>query len=381
MYKSLRIEIKPNKEQTDKINQTINAMNCIYNLFITENEKLLDKHKYMTAYDFSKYFNNVYIKENESYKWIKQVSSKSVKQAMIYADSAFKKFFKKELKYPRLKNKDNSLKAYFIKDSKTSFIFYRHKIKIPTLGFVRLKEYGYIPKNCIIKSGTIERIGNRYFLSLKTVIEDNQIANNNIKGLGIDLGIKETAICSDNTIYKNINKTQRVKKLKKKIKRIQRGLARQVIQAKKDKVKLKFRRNYQKRKRQFVLLNYKLNNIRNDFINKMIAEIIKKPIKYITIEDLKVRNLMKNRHLSKAIAEQKWREIREKLIYKCKWRNVELRVVSSFYPSSQTCSKCGNKKRLKLSDRTYKCDICNLIIDRDLNASINLMNCSEYKIS
>lgn len=379
MYKSFKTEIKPTENQKIKINQTIGTMNYIYNLFISENKIFYQNNKkYMAAYDFSKYFNNIYLKNNPSFIWVKDISSKSVKQAMIYADSAFKKFFKKESGFPKFKDKNRSLKAYFVKNNKLDFQFYRHKIKIPTLGLVRLKEYGYIPKGADIKSGTIERIGNRYFLSLKVLISDNILQNNNTQGIGIDLGIKETAICSDGIIYKNINKTNNIRKIKKRLRRIQNGLSRQILQAKKDKVKLKLRKNYQKRKLRFVMLNYRLNCIRKDFINKMIAEITNKKIKYITLEDLKTKNLMKNRHLAKAIAEQKWHEIREKLIYKCRWRNIELRIVDKFFPSSQLCSCCGYKKKLKLNDRIYKCDICNLIIDRDLNASINLMKCNNY---
>ena len=327
--------------------------------------------------------NNVYLPNNPDKKWIKDVSSKSVKQAMIYGEKAFKNFFKGLSGFPVFKKKGkNELAAYFVKNNKTDFEFYRHKIKIPTLKFVRVKEYGYIPKNANIKSGTITKIADRYFLSLVIEVEDTiKETNTSTKGLGIDLGIKDTAICSDGRVFKNINKTKKIKKLKKKLKREQRKMSRSVEYSKSKKIKLKELKNFNKKKLKVQKIFYKLNCIRDDYNNKMVDEITRTKLKYITIENLKVSNMMKNRHLSKAIQEQNFFEIRTKLINKCKERNIELRIVDTFYPSSKTCSCCGSiKKDLKLNDRIYKCSNCGLEIDRDYNASINLENAQVYKI-
>ena len=384
MYKSIRIELKLTNEQKIKVCKTIGTERFIYNEYIKYNQEQYELgNKFVSAFDFSKYINNVYLPNNPDKKWIKDVSSKSVKQAMIYGEKAFKNFFKGLSAFPVFKKKGkNELGAYFVKNNKTDFEFYRHKIKIPTLKFVRVKEYGYIPKNAIIKSGTITKIADRYFLSLVMEVDDIvKTENKNIKGLGVDLGIKDTAVCSDGRIFKNINKTKKVKKLKKKIKREQRKMARSIEYSKSNKIKLKECKNFNKKKLKMQRLFYRLNCIRDDYNNKMVDEITRTKLKYITIEDLKVSNMMKNKHLSKAIQEQNFYAIRTKLINKCKERNIELRLVDTFYPSSKTCSCCGSvKKDLKLNDRIYKCSNCGLEIDRDYNASINLEKAQNYKV-
>ncbi|EUB33157.1 transposase [Fusobacterium animalis] len=384
MYKALKIELKLTNEQKIQVNKTIGVERFIYNEYIKYNQEQYKLgNKFVSANDFSKYINNVYLSNNPDKKWIKDVSSKSVKQAMIYGEKAFKNFFKGLNAFPVFKKKGkNELGAYFVKNNKTDFEFYRHKIKIPTLKFVRVKEYGYIPKNVNIKSGTISKIADRYFLSLIIEIEDTiKVTNTNTKGLGIDLGIKDTAICSNGKIFKNINKTKKVKKLKKKLKREQRKMSRSIEYSKSKKIKLKECKNFNKKKLRVQKIFYRLNCINDDYNNKMVDEITRAKLKYITIEDLKVSNMIKNKHLSKAIQEQNFYSIRRKLINKCKERNIELRLVDTFYPSSKTCSCCGSvKKDLKLNDRIYKCCNCGLEMDRDYNASINLEQAKIYKV-
>ena len=384
MYKALKIEIKLTKEQKTQVNKTIGVERFIYNEYIKYNQEQYKLgNKFVSAFEFSKYINNVYLPSNPDKKWIKDVSSKSVSQAIIYGEKAFKNFFKGLSSFPVFKKKGkNELGAYFVKNNKKDFEFYRHKIKIPTLKFVRVKEYCYIPKNAIIKSGTITKIADRYFLSLVIEVDDIvKTENKNIKGLGVDLGIKETAICSDGKVFRNINKTKKVKKIKKKLKREQRKMARSIEYSKSKKIKLKELKNFNKKKLKVQKIFYRLNCIRDDYNNKIVDEITRAKLKYITIEDLKVSNMMKNKHLSKAIQEQNFYAIRTKLINKCKERNIELRLVPTFYPSSKTCSCCGGiKKDLKLKDRIYKCSSCGLEIDRDYNASINLEKAKVYKI-
>ena len=384
MYKALKIELKLTNEQKIQVNKTIGTERFIYNEYIKYNQEQYELgNKFVSAFEFSKYINNVYLPNNPDKKWIKEVSSKSVSQAMIYGEKAFKNFFKGLSGFPVFKKKGkNELGAYFVKDNKKDFEFYRHKIKIPTLKFVRVKEYGYIPKNANIKSGTITKIADRYFLSLVIEVDDIvKTENKSIKGLGVDLGIKDTAICSDGRVFKNINKTIKIKKIKKKLKREQRKIARSIEYSKANKIKLRECKNFNKKKLKMQRLFYRLNCIRDDYNNKIVDEITRAKLKYITIEDLKVSNMMKNKHLSKAIQEQNFYAIRTKLINKCKERNIELRLVDTFYPSSKTCSCCGSvKKDLKLNDRIYKCSSCGLEIDRDYNASINLEKAQVYKV-
>ncbi len=249
----------------------------------------------------------------------------------------------------------------------------------------KIKEFGYIPKNSVVKSGTVSQKADRYYVSILVEETYIKISNPNNEGLGIDLGIKEFAICSNGNKFKNINKTSTVKKIEKKLKREQRKLSRKYeslkIRNKNIKEGRATRQNIQKQVVKVQKLHQRLANIRTDYINKTVFSIVKQKPSYITIEDLAVSNMMKNKHLSKAISSQKFFEFKTKLMSKCKQNNIELRIVDRFYPSSKTCSNCGKiKKDLKLSDRIYKCD-CGFTIDRDLNASINLKNAKEYKIA
>lgn len=269
---------------------------------------------------------------------------------------------------------------YFVRNSKTDCLSERHKIKISTLGWVRLKEKGYIPvskKGFIIRSGTVSYKAGKYYVSVLIDIPDKKIQNNNF-GIGIDLGLKELAICSNNLIFKNINKTKNVVKIEKKLKSEQRKLSRKVISIKKGKSTQK---NFVKQKLKIQKLYEKLTNIRTDHINKTINSIVKTKPSFIVIEDLNISGMMKNKHLSKAVAQQKFFEFKTKLISKCKEYNIELRIVDRWYPSSKICHNCGHiKKDLKLSDRTYKCSECGYIANRDINASLNLRDAKTYAI-
>ena len=387
LKRAYKIEINPTDEQKSKIHQTIGVSRFIYNFYIARNKEIYEREgKFVSGMDFSKWLNNEYIPNNQDKKWIKEVSSKATKQAIMNGDKAFKDFFKKAKGFPKFKKKKNQdVKAYFPKNNKTDWTLERHRVKIPTLGWVRLKEFGYIPKNSVVKSGTVSQKADRYYVSILVEETYIKISNPNNEGLGIDLGIKEFAICSNGNKFKNINKTSTVKKIEKKLKREQRKLSRKYeslkIRNKNIKEGRATRQNIQKQVVKVQRLHQRLANIRTDYINKTVFSIVKQKPSYITIEDLAVSNMMKNKHLSKAIASQKFFEFKTKLMSKCKQNNIELRIVDRFYPSSKTCSNCGGiKKDLKLSDRIYKCD-CGFNIDRDLNASINLKNAKKYKIA
>ncbi|HII4490604.1 TPA: RNA-guided endonuclease InsQ/TnpB family protein [Clostridium perfringens] len=396
MKRAYKMEINPTDEQKSKIHRTIGVSRFIYNFYIAYNKEIYEREgKFVSGMDFSKWLNNEYIPNNQEMKWIKEVSSKATKQAIMNGDKSFRDFFKKAKGFPRFKKKKNQdVKAYFPKNNKTDWTIERHRVKIPTLGWVRLKEFGYIPTNSIVKSGTVSQKADRYYVSILVEETDIKISNSNIgikifnhnnEGIGIDLGIKDFAICSNGNKFKNINKTSTIKKAEKKLKREQRKLSRKYeslkIRNKKEKGGNVTRQNIQKQIVKVQKLHQRLTNIRTDYINKIVSSIIKQKPSYITIEDLNVKGMMKNKHLSKAIASQKFFEFKTKLMSKCKQNDVELRIVDRFYPSSKTCSQCGEiKKDLKLSDRVYKCS-CGLVIDRDLNASINLRNAKEYKIA
>ena len=387
MKKAYKMEINPTDKQKSKIHRTIGVSRFIYNFYIARNKEIYEREgKFVSGMDFSKWLNNEYIPKNQEMKWIKEVSSKATKQAIMNGDKAFRDFFKKAKGFPKFKKKKNQdVKAYFPKNNKTDWTIERHIVKIPTLGWVRLKEFGYIPVNSIVKSGTVSQKADRYYVSILVEETDIKISNPNNAGVGIDLGIKEFAVCSDGIKFKNINKTSTVKKVEKKLKKEQRKLSRKYESLKTRNKNIREGRatsqNIQKQIVKVQKLHQRLTNIRTDYINKIVSSIIKQKPSYITIEDLNVKGMMKNKHLSKAITSQKFFEFKTKLTVKCKENHIELRIVDRFYPSSKTCSQCGKvKKDLKLSDRIYKCD-CGFTIDRDLNASINLKNAKEYKIA
>ena len=387
MLKSYKIEIKPTEEQINKINQTIGVCRFIYNFYIAHNQEVYkNSGKFVSGMSFSKWLNNEFIPNNQSYLWIKEVSSKAVKQSIMNGEKAFKKFFKKEAGFPKFKKKNKSnVGIYLPKNNKTDFTVERHRLKVPTLGFVRLKEYGYLPIDSIIKSGTITKKCDRYYISV--LVEEELIVNNKqySDGIGVDLGIKEFATISDKRVFKNINKKHNIKKLKKSLKRQQRKLSMKYESLKTRNKKEggnATKQNIQKQVLKVQKLHNRINNIRTDYVNKSINELVKTKPEFINIEDLNVSGMMKNRHLSKAIAEQKFYEFRNKLINKCHQNNIEVRLSNRFYASSKTCSQCGSiKKDLKLSDRTYICPECGAVIDRDLNAAINLRDNKIYKIA
>ena len=391
MLKSYKTEINPTVEQKQIIHKTIGVCRYIYNFYLAHNKEIYETEKrFVSGTDFSKWLNNEYIPNNKDYRWIKEVSSKSVKQSIMNGEKSFKRFFKGQSHFPKFKKKNKSnVKMYFVKTDSTVIISCeRHRIKIPTLGWVKLKEKGYIPTNYnthTIKSGTVSIKAGRYYVSV--LVEEQECGKpllNNF-GIGIDLGIKDFAICSNGNTYKNINKTNQVKKLQKKLKREQRSLSRKYEDYKKlnkNEREVATRQNIQKQKLKVQRLHHRLDDMRTDYINKVISELVKTKPMWITIEDLNVKGMMKNRRLSKAIAQQKFFEFRIKLQNKCNELGVELRVVNCFYPSSKTCHNCGCiKSDLKLSDRTYICPECGYIEDRDLNASLNLRDCQIYKIA
>ncbi|MDY2627149.1 MAG: transposase, partial [Lachnospiraceae bacterium] len=296
---------------------------------------------------------------------------------------AFTRFFKHQSAFPNFKKKGRSdVKMYFVKNNPKDCVCERHRIKIPTLGWVRLKEKGYIPAaedGWKIKSGTVSIKADRYYVSVLVEIPDTKTVNNRNDGIGIDLGLKDFAILSNGKTYKNINKSERLKKLEKQLRREQRCLSRKYENLKKGEVTQ--RANIQKQKLKVQKLHHKTDNIRTDYINKIIAEIVKTKPSYITIEDLNVSGMMKNRHLSKAVASQKFYEFRTRLKAKCKENGIELRVVDRFYPSSKLCHCCGRiKKDLKISDRIYRC-ACGYVEDRDFNASLNLRDAVTYEVA
>ena len=384
LLKSFKTEINPTEEQKVRINKTIGTCRFIYNFYLAHNKELHENgKKFMSSNKFRVWLNNEYVPKHPEYSWIKEAYSKAVTQAVNNGQTAFTRFFNHKSAFPRFKKKGKSnVKMYFVKNNPKDCLCERHRINIPSLGWVRIKEKGYIPTTkdgYVIKSGHVSIKADRYYVSVLIEIPDNRIANNSNEGIGIDLGLKDFAVVSNGTSYKNINKSAKLKKLEKQLIREQRSLSRKYENVKKGGPTQ--RANIQKQRLKVQKLHHRIDNIRTDYINKTIAEIVKTKPSYITIEDLNVKGMMKNRHLSKAVASQKFYEFRIKLQAKCNENGIELRVVDRWYPSSKTCHCCKNiKKDLRLSDRIFKCD-CGYIEDRDFNAALNLRDAMTYEVA
>ena len=382
--KSFKTEINPTEEQKVKIRKTIGTCRFIYNFYLAHNKDLHENgEKFMSSNKFRGWLNNEYLPDHPEYSWIKEAYSKAVTQAVNNGQTAFTRFFKHQSDFPKFKKKDKSdVKMYFVKNNPKDCRCERHRINIPSLGWVRIKEKGYIPTTkdgYAIKSGHVSIKAGRYYISVLIEIPNNQIANNSNEGIGIDLGLKDFAIVSNGKTYKNINKSAKLKKLEKQLIKEQRSLSRKYENLKKGESTQKT--NIQKQRLKVQKLHHRIDNIRTDYINKTIAEIVKTKPSYITIEDLNISGMMKNKHLSKAVASQKFYEFRIKLQAKCKENGIELRVVDRWFPSSKTCHCCGAvKKDLKLSDRIFKCS-CGYVEDRDFNAALNLRDATTYEVA
>ena len=384
LLKSFKTEINPTEEQKVKIRKTIGTCRFIYNFYLAHNKELYESgRKFMSSSQFRVWLNNEFLPSHPEYSWIKEAYSKSVTQAVNNGQTAFENFFNHKSAFPKFKKKGRSdVKMYFVRNNPKDCLCERHRIKIPSLGWVRIKEKGYIPttKNgYVIKSGHVSIKADRYYVSVLIEIPDRRTANSSSEGIGIDLGLKDFAIVSNGKTYKNINKSAKLKKLEKKLIREQRSLSRKYKNLKKGGSTQK--RNIQKQRLKIQKLHHRIDNIRTDYINKIIAEIVKTKPSYITIEDLNVSGMMKNRHLSKAVASQKFYEFKTKLEAKCKEYGIELRIVDRWYPSSKTCHCYKSiKKDLNLSDRVFRCD-CGYIEDRDFNAALNLRDATTYEVA
>ena len=388
MFLTKKIRLKPTPEQEMLFRKSAGVARWAYNYLLSEKERVYKEYlnndkvgnKTISECEVRKHINNVL--KPTTHIWLKELGSNVMKQAVKDADIAYKNYFKGTANKPRYKSKHKDKLSFYVNYeslSKRNGGFHGEKI-----GFVKTSEP--LPSISKDKKYINPRItyDNKYwYLSIGYEIPDTQLKLIG-ESKGIDLGVKNLAICSDGKVYKNINKTKRVKKLKKKLKREQRKLSR-MIENNIDKYvgnhKPVFKRplieckNIQKQKHIIQLLNRKLTNIRNNYLHQTTTEIVKTKPSRIVMETLNVKGMMKNKHLAKAIAEQKFYEFIRQMKYKCEKYGIEFVQVDRFYPSSKKCSCCGNiKKDLKLSDRTYICSECGLVIDRDYNASINLAN-------
>lgn len=397
MLKAFKTEIQPTRSQKEKIIQSIGICRFLYNAYIAYNRKLYhlyqrgirDEHQnhFVSAYDFDKYVNH---KLKKKFPWLNQCGAKARKKILMNAESAFNRFFAGKTSFPRFKKKARQdVKLYFPRNNSGAWKIWRHKVMIPTLKQVRLKEFGYLPRGVHIKNGYVSHEAGRFYVSVTAEIQETSSYNNDAEnshhseteGIGIDLGIKKLAFVSTGAMFQNINKTSKVKRLEKRLRREQRRLSRKYECNTKKGGKPAASANIEKKRLSVQKLYQRLKNIRMNHENQVIHVLVKQKPRFIAIEDLNIKGLMKNRHLAKSIRDERFYTFVLKLKRKAKIIGIDLRVVNRYFPSSKRCHACGHIHReLKLRDRIYRCPVCGYTADRDFNAALNLRDTTEYKI-
>ena len=374
MLKTVRVMLIPNKKQQTRLFQFAGSARFAYNWALSEEKRNHDEcGKFMNDYELRKRF-TLYKQEPQN-RWLYTISNNVCKQAIKDAVKAYGKFFKGLAGHPKYKSRKRSEPKFYVDPVMIKFtathvklenIAQSRKKNRQTVNWFRLAEHDRIPIGKKYLNPRISFDGLNWFLTVGIEAEAQEITSSN-DGIGIDLGVKDLAICSSGHVYKNINKTSRVRRLKKKQRRLQRKISRKYERNKKGESYQKTR-NIIKSEKQLLRLTHRLTDIRTNYIQQSTTEII-----FIVMEDLNVKGMMKNKHLAKAVQEQKLAEFYRIMQYKCEWHGIRFITVDRFYPSSRLCSFCGHKKQdLKLSDRTYICEKCGTVIDRDMNASINL---------
>lgn len=379
MIKSIKVMLLPNNKQRTRLFQSAGTARWAYNWTLArQQDNYKNGGKFISDGELRKELTQ--LKKTEEYKWLNDYSSNITKQSIKDACLAYQRFFKHQSEFPKFKSKRKSTPSFYVDNCKIEFSENKVKLEKLTdskkqnkqkLNWVKLAEKNRIPINGKYYNPRVTFDGINFLISIGINCEENQNQPTN-DGIGIDIGIKDLAICSDKNTYKNINKTKQVKKLKKKKRRLQRKVSKKYLKNKKGICYCKTS-NIIKSEKQLLKLNHHLTNIRHDYLNHVTSEIINRKPKFIVLEDLNVKGMMKNRHLAKAVQEQCFYEFYRQIQYKCGWNNIQFITADRYFPSSKLCSCCGNiKKDLKLSDRIYVCSECGNEIDRDYQASLNL---------
>lgn len=378
MIKTIRVMLLPNNKQKTKLFQYANTARFAYNWALAkEQENYKNGRKFISDGDLRKEFTQ--LKKTEEYGWLNNVSNNVTKQAMKDACDAYKRLFKGLAKFPKFKSRKHATPSFYQDNVKIQFTdthvkaegFADSKKKNKQkLNWIKLAEHGRIPTSCKYMNPRIKYDGLNWYITVGIACEDYTALPSN-EGIGIDLGIKDLAICSDEHKYQNVNKAQRTKKLEKRKRRLQRSISRKYEKNKKGESCCKTR-NIIKSEKELLKLNHRLTNIRQNHLHQITSSIVKREPSFICIEDLNVSGMVKNKHLSRAVQQQGFYEFRRQIEYKSAWNNISVIIADRFFPSSKLCSCCGAiKKDLKLSGRIYRC-ACGNVIDRDYQAAINL---------
>ncbi|WP_346889229.1 transposase [Clostridium sp. UBA1056] len=371
MIKACKIRLNTTKEQEEKLWQSVGTARFVYNWTLArQEENYKNGGKFISDNDLRK---EITILKQDSLNWLNEVSNNVAKQAVKDACNAYKRFFKGESEKPRFKSRKKSKPSFYNDNIKLKVK--DNAVLIEKIGWITVKKNS-IPMNCKYTNPRISFDGKYWFIAVG-IEKEEPIIELTDESIGIDVGVKDLAICSNRMTYRNINKTKKVKKLKKTLRRKQRQCSNKYEKNRKGKEYVKTE-SIAKLEKQIRLLYRRLANIRSNHIHQATNKIVKTKPSRVVMETLNIKGMMKNKHLSKAIAEQCLYDFKIKLKYKCEFYGIEFVEADRFYPSSKTCSECGHvKTKLSLSERTYICEECGYVIDRDYNASVNL---SRYEL-
>ena len=383
MIKSIKIQLKPNNKQKTKLFECAGVARWAYNWTLArQQENYKNGGKFLSDGELRRKLTK--LKQTEEYAWLNNYSNNITKQAIKDACRAYKNFFEGRAEFPKFKSKKKSKPSFYVDTAiikitdthvKLEKLTTSKKSNKQKLNYIKLAEKCKIPigNNTKYSNPRVTFDGLNWWLSIG--VEEVETKHQNYtEGIGIDLGVEKLATCSNGIAYKNINKTYKIKKIEKRKKRLQRKVSNKYEKGKEGN-RYKKTKNIVKLEKQLRKLNQRLTNIRHNYLHQITADIIRRKPSFITVEDLNVMGMMKNKHLSKAIQEQCFYEFYRQLKYKSEWNNIKFIVADRYFPSSKKCSCCGTyKKDLKLSDREYVCENCSSVLDRDYNASLNLKN-------
>ncbi|MFC5603976.1 RNA-guided endonuclease InsQ/TnpB family protein [Sporosarcina koreensis] len=365
MILSKKIRLRPTKEQEKQLWKSVGTARWAYNWALNRQQEHFNQgNKFISNKDLRKELTE--LKQTEAFNWLFDVSNNVTKQAIKDACNAYQRFFKGKAMYPKFKSR---------KRSKPSFYNDTAKLKVKKK-LVLIEKVGWIKTSEQLPIGvtyTNPRISfdNKYWYISVGIEQEFVQPELTDEIIGIDIGIKELAVCSNGQVFKNINKTKVIRKSEKRLRRLQRSVSRKYEMNKEGNRFVKTS-NIIKLEKKIQHLHRRLANIRYNHVHQATNAIVKTKPGNVVMEDLNVNGMMKNRHLSKAVANQKFHEFIRQMKYKCEKYGIGFIQADRFYPSSKTCSSCGTiKNNLKLSDRVYSCE-CGLKLDRDINASINL---------